>query len=199
GGDVPGGVDAGHRGAADAVHDDGAAVVGPDAHRLKRAAGGLGPLPDGEQHVAALHGAPVLQVNDPAVADALDLGRPGVLQRPQAAALEHLLDDHGGVLVLGREDAVAADHEGHLGAEAQEGGGVLGPGGPGPHHHQVLGDLAQFVDVLAGEDDLAVGGGGVHAAGVGPGGEQEGVALQPLGPAAVAGVLDLGGGGGEGP
>src|SRR4029453_8964215 len=50
--------------------------------------------------------------------------RPGGLQRPQAPALEPLLDDHGGVLVLGREDAVTADDEGDLGAEAEEGGGV---------------------------------------------------------------------------
>ena len=165
GGDVAGGVDAGHRGAVDPVDDHGAALVGPDAQLLEAEAAGPRHLADGEQHVAALHGAAVLQVDHPAVADPLDLGGPGVLHRPQPPALEHVLDDHGGVVVLGGQDAVTADHEGHLGAEAQEGGGVLGPGGPGPDDHQVLGHLAQLVDVLAGQDDLAVGGRGVHAPG----------------------------------
>jgi hypothetical protein len=130
--------------------------------------------------VAALDGAPVLQVDDPAVADPLDPWPPGRLHRLEAPALEHVLDDQGGVLVLGREDPVAAADEGHLGAEAEERGGVLGPGRPGPHHHQVLGHLTELVHVLAGQDDLAVGGRGVHPPRVGPGGEQDGVALQPF-------------------
>ena len=90
--------------------------------------------------MAALNGLPVLQVDDAAVADPLDLGRPGVLHRLQASPLEHVLDDQGGVLVVGREDPVAADHEGDSGAEAQERGRVLGPGRPGPHHHRCSGN-----------------------------------------------------------
>src|SRR4029450_2338979 len=190
GGDVPGGVDAGHRGAADPVDDHGAALVGLNADLLQAQALGLRDLADGEQHVAALHGLAVVEVDEAAVPDPLDLGRLGVLHRLQAPALEHVLDDQGGVLVVGRQDAAAADHEGHLGAEAEEGGGVLGSGGPGPDHHQVLGDLAELVDVLAGEDDLAVGGGGGHPARFGPGGEQDGIALDPLGGAARPYHLD---------
>ncbi len=117
----------------------------------------FGTEPDGEQRVRALDGAAVDERHDDAVGGALDGGRPRLVEHLHAALAEDVLDDGGGVGVLAGQHPVAGRDEDDLRAEAEVGLGELGAGDAGPDDDEVLGQLVEGVDLLPGEDALAVG------------------------------------------
>ena len=84
----------------------------------------------------------------------------------------------GGVGVLAGQHPVAGGDEHDLGPQPEVGLGELGTGDAGADDDQPLGQGVEVVDLLPGEDALAVGAGGVHDARAGAGGDQHDVGLE---------------------
>ncbi len=95
-----------------------------------------------------------------------------------AALAEDVLDDRGGVGVLAGQHPVAGRDEDDLRAEAEVGLRELGAGDAGPDDDDALGQLVEGVDLLPGQDPLAVGAHRVHDPGCGAGGEEDDVGGQ---------------------
>ena len=112
--------------------------------------------PDGDEHVAALHLAAVLEGHDDPVAAPLGGGHPGPVEDRHPAAAEDVLDDRGRVLVLLGQDELAGGDEGDVGAEPEIRLCELGAGDAGPDDDEPLRQLGQVVELLPGEDPLPV-------------------------------------------
>ncbi len=122
--------------------------------------------------------AAVLEPDDDAVGGPFDRRHPRAPEDLHPALGEHVLDDGGGVGVLAGQDPVARGDEDDLRAEAEVGLGELGPGDAGAHDDEPLGELLEVVDLLPGEDPLAVGACRVHDARRGAGGDEDDVGLE---------------------
>src|SRR6185437_48155 len=120
----------------------------------------------GEQAVRAGHLPAVGERDDHAVALAVHGLGAGLAEYVHAAPPEDALDDHGGVLVLVRQDALTGRHQRDLRAERLVGAGELGAGYAGADHDQLFRQLGQVVELAAGQDALAVR----HHVGQRPGG-----------------------------
>src|SRR6185437_2228275 len=110
----------------------------------------------GEQAVRAGHLPAVGERDDHAVALAVHRLGAGLAEHVHAAPPEDALDDHGGVLVLVRQDALTGRHQRDLRAERLVGAGELGAGDAGADHDQLFRQLGQVVELAAGQDALAV-------------------------------------------
>src|SRR5699024_1061405 len=107
-GAVPGGVDAAHRGARDAVDVDVPAFGDGHSGFGQAQVLGVRHSPDRHQAVRAVHDAPVGEFHLHAVAPAAHRFGAGAGQDVHATAFEHSFDHIGGVRVLPGQHAVPA-------------------------------------------------------------------------------------------
>ena len=116
-------------------------------------------------------------------------GRPGAVHHLHAASAEDVLDDGRRVGVLAGQHPVARGDQHDLAAEAEVGVRQLGAGDAGADDDQLLGQLLQVVDLLPGEDALAIRHRRGHGPGRRAGGHQDDVRRELLGLA--GGALQL--------
>ena len=179
-GAVAGGVHPARGGARDPVDVDEAAVLEDHAGLLEAEVVGVGDRAEGEDAVRALDGPAVGEGHGHHVAGAGHRLHPRPRQHGHAAPGEHLLEHRGGVGVLAGQHPVAAGDQGDRDAEGQVAGRELRAGDAGADHDQLGRHLVEVVDLLPGQDPLAVRLGGGQRARRGAGGDQDGVGAQDL-------------------
>ena len=133
---------------------------------------------------------PSVRVTVTASPDAGHRLHPRLRQHLHAAAGEHVLQHHRGVRVLAGQHPVARGDQGDVDAEREVRRGELRPGHAGADHHQLLRHLVDVVDLLPGQDPLAVGLRGGQRARGGAGGDQDRVGVERLLRAVVGGDHD---------
>ena len=125
---------------------------------------------------------------------------PGLGQHVHPAPGEHVLEHLGGVGVLAGQHPVAGGDQGDLDAEGEVGAGELRAGDAGADHDQLGRHLVEVVDLLPGEDPLAVGLRRRQRAGRGAGRDQDRVGAQICSePSASSATTRCGPSGGRGP
>ena len=149
-----------------------------DADVLEPDAGGVRHRPHGQQRVRPGDLAAVLEPDEHAVGGALDGRHPRPAEHLHPALGEDVLDDLGGIGVLAGEHPVAGGDEHDLRAQPEVGLGQLGAGDARPHHDEPFGQGVEVVDLLPGEDALAVGARRVHDPRAGTGGDEHHVGLE---------------------
>ena len=156
---VAGRVDIVHARAGHAVHRNVAARGVLHARRVQAQIFGVGNRTDGHEAVRTRDLAAVREGHDDtrAVLGALHCGGAGAGHDAHAATLEDVFQHAGGVLVLAGEHAVAGGYQGHLRAQTVIGRGELGAGHARTDHDELLGHLAEVVQLGPGQDALAVG------------------------------------------
>ena len=92
-----------------------------------------------------------------AVLCALHGGGAGAGHDAHTATLENVLQHAGGVLILAGEHTVTGGDQGHLRTQTVIGRGKLGTGHARTDHDELLGHLAEIVQLGPGQDALAVG------------------------------------------
>ena len=172
---VTGGIDVLHVGDAMLVDRDVATAIDFDARGLEVQAVAVGNRSDGQHHVTGAHLSAVVAFHHHGVAVAFDRLRTGTLQQRHTATQEVVLQNGGHLGVLAREHLLAADHQGHLGAERLEHVHEFHAGDARTHHaHAAREDLGRIA-VTGGEDALAVGMHPIRNARTGTGGDQGGI------------------------
>ena len=181
-GAVARGVDAAHRRARDAVDGD-VARLRPARPRSPRARsrGSAAPSRRRAGRASRSTSRPSSSRTTHPVGGALDRGHARAPEHLHAALGEDVLDDLGGVGVLTGQHAVARGDEDDLRAQAEVGLGELGAGDARPDDDEPLGQGVEVVDLLPGEDALAVGAGGVRDPRGGAGRDEHDVGLELLG------------------
>ena len=163
-----------------------------DAGLLEAEPRGVRDRAEREQAVRALDGPAVGQRDRDRVAGPGHRLHPRLRQHGHAPAGEHALQHLRGVGVLAGQHPVARGHQRDVDAERVVGRRELGSGDAGADHDELRRHLVEVVDLLPGEDPLAVGLRGLERARGGAGGDQDGVRLERLlGPAVDRGDHDL--------
>ena len=133
----------------------------------------------------ALDGATVLEPHDDPGCRPLAGRHPRPAQDLHPAAPEHVLDDRRGIGVVARQDVLARGDEDDLGTQPEVCLGELGAGDAGSDDDEPLGQLGELVDLLPGEDPLAVGHRGLHHPGSRPRRDEDDVGREVLGGAVL--------------
>ncbi len=105
---------------------------------------------------------------------------PGPLEQPNPPAQQLVLQGGGHLGILAGQHLLAADDQGHLGAERAEHVHELHPGHPRADHDQVLGHGGRRVGLPGGEDALPIGLGPVRNARPAAGRDEDGVGVELL-------------------
>ena len=151
-----------------------------DAGLLEPEVGGVGHRAEREDAVRALDGAAVGEGDGHGVAVAGDRLHPGLREHLHAAALGDVLEHGGGVGVLAGQHPVARGDQRDLDAEREVGAGELGAGDARADDDQLRRRLVEVVDLLPGQDPLAVRLGGRQRARRRTGRDQHRVGLEHL-------------------
>ena len=158
-GAVAGGVHPPGGGARDPVDLDEPAVVDGDAGLLQaRGPAVFGTEPSASRQCEPVTVRPSVRVHGDLVAvagstDSIRERESTFMPRRVSTLLQHL----GGVGVLAGQHPVARGDQGDLDTQRHVGAGELGAGHARAHHDHVRGRLGEVVDLLPGQDPLAVG------------------------------------------
>ena len=175
---VTGRVDAGNRGARNPVDDNVPGLFDCDPDLFQSEVVGVRDRADCHKAVGALDLATVSEFHRHAVAVTSDRSCARTAEHVHTATAQSILKHFGGVFVLARKNLVTRGHEGHFAAECLVGRGELGTRHTGADNHEVLGQFVKVVQLLPGEDPLAVRLGGIEFARVRADGDENGVGLE---------------------
>ncbi|SKY37921.1 Uncharacterised protein [Mycobacteroides abscessus subsp. abscessus] len=115
---------------------------------------------------------------------------PGVLDERHTALGQRVFQDQGSILVLVRQHAIAAGHDGDLNPKLGVGVHELGARDTRAHHDEMFGQFIQVVELAPGENALTIGAGVGQHTWTGTCGDEHHIGLQDGAGAIRRGCLD---------